>query len=501
MDEKFMKVLREQQEIQQKAARILHDTEKMKEEVQNKLESLKRKVENDLKNIGEFLKEANVQFATYEYIFQEDDCKRIQINEQKYQTCIYVVVNQHKIYLGPSKAEDESCFHFSYKTGICTWDSCTDSITTNCSMYICTHWKSIYTFIQNNLIKNVQKNNQTILQETLNKRDIVYRKLEELSGVRRLITEIEQYGIYALAFLIFKEKGILCNQSWLSERIKPILDRDYPADLSDTTFSYMKIDTKIEQYITNQDWSHLDDGPITFSEYKNFYDDLSEYITEFQATPFYSTSEQKQDMDLFIQKLECINYALYGTDKLSMSDSIVELMAKEYMSFCDSIRNTQMYFEGINQTAEATMQFLVYLASKYTQNKNLLSRGVDEEKLYIVSQELSVINQHAYRAKITELRNLMRSKEPGYIDFHMFSETSPKEYLDVIRVTTGCYGSNESVYFLNLVRLCAYTKKEIKKVILSTKSYTEKDLVDLPTIIDQWKNEYRSDRSLAWPTL
>ena len=72
MDEKFMKVLREQQEIQQKAARILHDTEKMKEEVQNKLESLKRKVENDFKNIGEFLKEANVQFATYEYIFQED---------------------------------------------------------------------------------------------------------------------------------------------------------------------------------------------------------------------------------------------------------------------------------------------------------------------------------------------------------------------------------------------------------------------------------------------
>lgn len=95
MDEKFMKVLREQQEIQQKAARILHDTEKMKEEVQNKLESLKRKVENDFKNIGEFLKEANVQFATYEYIFQEDDCKRIQINEQKYQTCAACKCKRH----------------------------------------------------------------------------------------------------------------------------------------------------------------------------------------------------------------------------------------------------------------------------------------------------------------------------------------------------------------------------------------------------------------------
>ena len=68
MDEKFMKVLREQQEIQQKAAKILHDTEKMKEEVQNKLESLKRNVENDFKSIGEFLKEVKIQFASYEYM-------------------------------------------------------------------------------------------------------------------------------------------------------------------------------------------------------------------------------------------------------------------------------------------------------------------------------------------------------------------------------------------------------------------------------------------------
>lgn len=181
MDEKFMKVLREQQEIQKKAAKILHDTEKMKEEVQNKLESLKRNVENDLKNIGEFLKEANVQFATYEYIFPEDDCKRIQINGQKYQTCIYVVVNQHKIYLGPSKAEDESCFHFSYKTGICAWDSCTDSITINCTLYICTHWESIYAFIQKKLIETVHKNNQTLLQEALNKQSIVRGKLEQIS--------------------------------------------------------------------------------------------------------------------------------------------------------------------------------------------------------------------------------------------------------------------------------------------------------------------------------
>ena len=66
-------------------------------------------------------------------------------------------------------------------------------------------------------------------------------------------------------------------------------------------------------------------------------------------------------------------------------------------------------------------------------------------------------------------------------------------------------GNSETCAACKCKRHCedfvAYTKKEIKKVILSTKSYTEKDLVDLPTIIDQWKNEYRSDRSLAWPTL
>lgn len=181
MDEKFMKVLREQQEIQQKAARILHDTEKMKEEVQNKLESLKRNVENDFKSIGEFLKEVKIQFASYEYMFPKDDCKSIQINEQKYHTYIYVVINHQTIYLGPSKAEDESCFHFSYKTGTYAWDSCTDSITINCTLYICTHWESIYAFIQKKLIETVHKNNQTLLQEALNKQSIVRGKLEQIS--------------------------------------------------------------------------------------------------------------------------------------------------------------------------------------------------------------------------------------------------------------------------------------------------------------------------------
>ena len=181
MNEKFMKILKEQQAVQEKATQILQDTEKLKKELQNKLELLKKTVENDFKNIGEFLKEVKIQFASYEYMFPKDDRKNIPINEQKYQTYIYVVINHQTIYLGPSKAEDESCFHFSYKTGTYAWDSCTDSITTNCTLYICTHWESIYTFIQKKLIETVHKNNQTLLQEAQNRQSIVRRKLEEIS--------------------------------------------------------------------------------------------------------------------------------------------------------------------------------------------------------------------------------------------------------------------------------------------------------------------------------
>lgn len=43
MDEKFMKVLREQQEIQQKAARILHDTEKNERRSTEQIRIVKKK--------------------------------------------------------------------------------------------------------------------------------------------------------------------------------------------------------------------------------------------------------------------------------------------------------------------------------------------------------------------------------------------------------------------------------------------------------------------------
>lgn len=96
--------------------------------------------------------------------------------------------------------------------------------------------------------------------------------------VRKLIAQIEQYGIYSLVHKIYELTGTLCNQEWLKENVKPILDRDYSQDLSDKTFSYMNIDSEIDAYITAKDWSHINDGPLDAAEYDTLYDDVTAYL-------------------------------------------------------------------------------------------------------------------------------------------------------------------------------------------------------------------------------
>lgn len=42
--------------------------------------------------------------------------------------------------------------------------------------------------------------------------------------VRRLITEIEQYGIYILSHMIYQGKNILCDQEWLEKMLNRFLN-------------------------------------------------------------------------------------------------------------------------------------------------------------------------------------------------------------------------------------------------------------------------------------
>lgn len=88
--------------------------------------------------------------------------------------------------------------------------------------------------------------------------------------VRTLIADMEQQGIYALAHQIYQTTGIVCDQKWFEKEIKPRLERDYPADLAESTYQYMKIREPEQTWIKNKDWSHLNEGPIAPDKQNKF---------------------------------------------------------------------------------------------------------------------------------------------------------------------------------------------------------------------------------------
>ena len=90
-------------------------------------------------------------------------------------------------------------------------------------------------------------------------------------GVRALIVDIENQGLYVLAYMIHEVYGITANQEWFDKHVKQNLDREYPQDLADGTYQYMKIPEEINRWITEGDWSHLNEGEISFEEYIKMY--------------------------------------------------------------------------------------------------------------------------------------------------------------------------------------------------------------------------------------
>ena len=105
---------------------------------------------------------------------------------------------------------------------------------------------------------------------------------QQLSGkeVRFLIGKIEQQGIYVLSYLLFQKYGITTDQEWLCQNIKAVLNQEYPADLAEKTFSYMKIDPKVNEWITANDWSHISCGDLTLEQYRDLYDAVEDCINE-----------------------------------------------------------------------------------------------------------------------------------------------------------------------------------------------------------------------------
>lgn len=101
-------------------------------------------------------------------------------------------------------------------------------------------------------------------------------------GARQIAHNFEQQGLYVLAHEIYQQSGTVCNQEWFDETIKPLLERDYPEDLAEKTYSFMNIDEHVNEWITNKDWSHLDDH-VPYNEHKKMLDSVCEKISPSRA--------------------------------------------------------------------------------------------------------------------------------------------------------------------------------------------------------------------------
>ena len=108
-------------------------------------------------------------------------------------------------------------------------------------------------------------------------------------GIRGVIAEIEMYGYYLLSYLCNKEYGIVTNQEWHDKNLYPNLERDYPSDLSESTYKYMTISEDINEKITNKDWSGLTNS--RFSKYNSKYIELYKNVVNYT-----------RDFDLFFKE-------------------------------------------------------------------------------------------------------------------------------------------------------------------------------------------------------
>ena len=93
-------------------------------------------------------------------------------------------------------------------------------------------------------------------------------------GVRGLIADIEHHGVYVLAYMLNKAYGITANQEWFDKHVKAILDKEYPAELAESAYGYMKIKPEINEKITNGDWTHLEEGPLPLEKYVKMYEEV-----------------------------------------------------------------------------------------------------------------------------------------------------------------------------------------------------------------------------------
>ena len=101
--------------------------------------------------------------------------------------------------------------------------------------------------------------------------------------VRHSITEIEEDGIAILARWIYNKFGIKANQQWFDENVHNVISKVYSKDLTDGTYTYMKIRSDINDAITSQDWTKVHfNKTIKLDDYTLMYNKVLTLMNEIE---------------------------------------------------------------------------------------------------------------------------------------------------------------------------------------------------------------------------
>ena len=142
-----------------------------------------------------------------------------------------------------------------------------------------TNGKNVGIFVFKRPVKS--KDGKTLVGP--NGKPMVKEEVLDGNGVRKLIADIENQGLYILAYMLHKSYGITANQEWFDKHVKANLDQTYSQDLSDGTYNYMKIPEEINRRITEHDWTHLDEGIIPLEVYEKMYRQVIEEMPKIDA--------------------------------------------------------------------------------------------------------------------------------------------------------------------------------------------------------------------------
>ena len=115
------------------------------------------------------------------------------------------------------------------------------------------------------------------IDTTGNEKGLFKFRNQELTGkqVRELILDIENYGVYLLASIIYVKYGITTDQEWFDKHVRDVLKREYPEELAESTYAYMKIPENYNKLIMEHKGRQLQEGILDFTEYLNMYKKIS----------------------------------------------------------------------------------------------------------------------------------------------------------------------------------------------------------------------------------